>query len=75
MNATLAIISLGLLLGVAFVQFANELYYRRRVSALGVIILMATLFLMWYLHNLNADLINLTMELGKYQPVIIPKGE
>lgn len=75
MNATLAIISLGLLLGVAFVQFANELYYRRRVSALGVIILMATLFLMWYLHMLNDDLINLTMELGKYQPVIIPKGE
>jgi hypothetical protein len=75
MNATLAIISLGLLLCVSFVQFANELYYSRRVSALGAIVLMSSLYLMWYLHHLNGDLINLTLELGKYQPVIIPKGE
>lgn len=75
MTAPLAIISLALLLIVFVSQFGNELYYRKRVSALGVMTMVATVYLMWYLHTLNNDILELVQQLAQYQTVKLPKGE
>lgn len=75
MSATITMICLGLLLLVSVIQFCNELYWRKRVSMLGVIVMFSSVYLMWYLHGLNNDILELAQELSKYQIVKLPKGE
>lgn len=75
MSAPIAILALGLLFIVAFSMFGNELFYRKRVSMLGLISLICSVYLMFYLSDLNDDIKVLTEQLAKYQPVTLPKGE
>lgn len=75
MQAVLAIIALGLLLLTSLVMFCNELFYRRRVSALGLIVFVCTVFLMYYLHGLNDQILVYVKDLAKYQTVPTLKGE
>lgn len=75
MQAFLAITALGLLLAVAFIIVFKELFYRRRVSACGIIVLVCSVFLMHYLHGLNGQILKLAKDLAKYQPVPTLKGE
>lgn len=74
MTVFIAIIALFTILGTALVLFLNELYYRRQVSACGVVLLICTVFLMWYFSGLSEQLVYLVTELGKYQQVDLTKG-
>jgi len=69
MQAFLAITALGLLLVVSMIIICNELFYRRRVSVCGAIVLVCAVFLMHYLHGLNGQILTLAKSLAKYQPV------
>uniref|UniRef100_A0AAU7PHP9 Uncharacterized protein n=1 Tax=Burkholderia phage vB_BgluM-SURPRISE13 TaxID=3159457 RepID=A0AAU7PHP9_9VIRU len=75
MQATLAILALGLLLITSLIMFCNELFYRKRVSALGAIVFVCTVFLMYYLHGLNDQILVYVKDLAKYQTVPTLKGE
>lgn len=75
MSATLAIVALLLIFFVAIIQFGNELYYRKRVSMLGMIVFLSSIYLMFYLHELNEDILELVQQLSQYQIVKLPKGE
>lgn len=75
MQAFLAITALGLLLLVSIIMLCNELFYRRRASVLGIIVLLCAVFLMHYLHGLNGQILILAKDLSKYQLVPSLKGE
>lgn len=75
MQAVLAIIALGLLLVASIILFCNELYFRKRISAVGIIVLLCTVFLMHYLHGLNDQMLMYVHDLAKYQTVPTLKGE
>lgn len=74
MSPVLAIIALLFVFFVSIVQFCNELYYRKRVSMLGMITFMSSIYLMFYLHGLNEDILELVKQLAQYQEVKLPKG-
>lgn len=74
MSASIAVILLAALLCVSIIQFLNELYYRKRISMLGVIVFVSAVYLMWYLHSLNGDILDLVEKLSQYQIVTLPKG-
>jgi hypothetical protein len=75
MLAVFAIIALGFLLLTSLVLFCNELYFRKRVSACGAIVMVCTVFLMYYLHGLNSQILTYVHDLAKYQTVPPLKGE
>ncbi|YP_009212980.1 hypothetical protein AVU38_gp131 [Ralstonia phage RSL2] len=75
MLAVFAIIALGFLLLSSLILFGNELYYRKRVSAVGIIVMVCTVFLMYYLHGLNDQILTYVHDLAKYQTVPPLKGE
>lgn len=75
MQAFLAITALALLLLTSLVLFCNVLYYHKRVSALGCIVFVCSVFLMHYLHGMNTQILTYVKELAKYQIVTPPKGE
>lgn len=74
MTVFIAIIALFVILSVSIVLFLNEFYYRRQVSSCGVVLLVCTVFLMWYFSGLSEQLVYLAKELGKYQQVDLTKG-
>lgn len=69
MGAFFAIVALGLVFLTSFVLFANELYYRRRVSACGLICFFCSIYLMFYLHDINETIIGYAVELSKFEEV------
>lgn len=75
MMAAFAIISLGALLVTSLIMFLNELYYRKRISSCGMVVFLATIFLMYYLDVLNKDILHYAVKLAKYQQVNLPKGD
>ncbi|BCM95177.1 hypothetical protein [Burkholderia phage FLC6] len=75
MQAVFAIIALGFLLLSSLVLFCNELYFRKRISAVGLVVLVCTVFLMYYLHGLNDQILTYVHDLAKYQTVPPLKGE
>lgn len=75
MQAFMAITALGLLLIVSLIMFCNELYARKKVSALGCIVFVCSVFLMHYLHGMNVQVLTYAKDLSKYQIVTPPKGE
>lgn len=74
-TASIALIAMGALIIVALIMFANELYYRKRVSALGVIVMIATVYLMWYMHDITRQMLELTTQQLTSQVSPILKGE
>lgn len=75
MQAVYAIIALGFLLLSSLVLFCNELYNRKRISVVGAIVFVCTVFLMYYLHGLNGQILSYVHDLAKYQTVPPLKGE
>lgn len=75
MSAGFALVAMGLLILVALIQFGNELYYRKRVSALGVIVLVSTVYLMWYMHDITQQMLDLTAQQLTGQVSNILQGE
>lgn len=75
MNPAFAILALVLIFVVSIIQFGNELYYRKRASMLGMIVFLSSIYLMFYLHELNQDILELVNQLAQYQEVKLPKGE
>jgi hypothetical protein len=73
--AAIALFAMGALIIVALIMFANELYYRKRVSALGVIVMVATVYLMWYMHDITQQMLDLTAQQLTGQVSTILQGE
>lgn len=75
MSAGFALVAMGLLILVALIMFGNELYYRKRVSALGIIVLVTTVYLMWYMHDITEQMLDLTAQQLNGKTSAILKGE
>jgi threonine/homoserine/homoserine lactone efflux protein len=75
MTAGFALVAMGLLILVALIMFGNELYYRKRVSALGIIVLVSTVYLMWYMHDITEQMLDLTTQQLNGKTSAILKGE
>lgn len=73
MGALFAIIALLMVLLIALTLFGNELYWRRRISACGLILLFCSIYLIHYLDGLNYQVKYYATELAKYRPVDISK--
>lgn len=71
MSAAFAILVLIMVLLIAITLFGNELYWRHRISACGLILLVCSVYLMYYLDSLNQQVLYYATELAKYQPVDI----
>lgn len=69
MGAFFAILSLLMVLVIALTLFGNELYWRKRISACGIILLISSVYLIHYLDGLNHQLKYYATELAKYEPV------
>lgn len=75
MTAFIASTALFVILVMALLMFGNELYYRKRVSVVGVLLLICFGYLTWYQSQLVDDIRELSLQLAKYQTVKLPRGE
>lgn len=74
MTAFIAAVALFIILVMSLLMFGNELYYRKRVSVIGVMLFICFGYLTWYQSQLVDDIRDISLQLAKYQPVKL-RGE